>query len=45
MEEEEDEEPTDWFVVCGIKGSEGRTEWTLHLLVHRVIFLISLQHG
>lgn len=35
---------TDGLVVSGIEGPEGRTEGTLHLLVHRIILFISLQH-
>lgn len=36
---------TNGFIISGIKGPEGRSEWTLHLLLHHVILIVSLQHG
>lgn len=38
-------EDTNGFIVGGIKGPEGRSEWTLHLLLHHVILIVGLQHG
>lgn len=37
--------PTDGLVVRSVKGSEGGTKGTLHLLVHGIVLIISLQHG